>query len=201
MVNRALVVIDVQNEYDTGALRIVHPPLDDALANIARAMDAARAAHIPVVVVQQHLPAAAPVFAAGSPSWELHPVVASRPHDHLVRKALPGAFTGTGLEQWLRDRGADTVTLVGFMTQMCVDTTARQAAHAGLTAEVLGDATGTVNYSNDAGSVSAEDLHVTTLTVLHSRIAAVASTEEWVGALEDGRPLPVGSLLASARGA
>ncbi|WP_265943042.1 isochorismatase family protein [Dechloromonas sp. A34] len=53
---RALIVIDVQNEYFTGKLRIEYPDVRDSLANICRAMDAASAAGIPVVVVQHLLP-------------------------------------------------------------------------------------------------------------------------------------------------
>ena len=45
---RALVVIDVQNEYVSGDLPIEFPPIDTSLANIGRAMDAARAAGVPL---------------------------------------------------------------------------------------------------------------------------------------------------------
>ena len=76
---RALVVIDVQNEYVSGKLRIAHPPVAQSLAQIGRAMDAARAAGIPVVFVQHGEAAGAPLFAAGSDGWALHEVVASRP--------------------------------------------------------------------------------------------------------------------------
>lgn len=49
---RALIVIDVQNEYFDGAPPITDPPPDVSLANIARATDAAADADIPVIVVQ-----------------------------------------------------------------------------------------------------------------------------------------------------
>ena len=52
MPKRALIVIDVQNEYFDGALPISDPPTDTSLANIGRAMDAAAAADVPVIVVQ-----------------------------------------------------------------------------------------------------------------------------------------------------
>ncbi len=58
---RALVVIDVQNEYfPGGGLPIEYPPVEQSLPNITRAMDAARAAGIPVVVVRHHAPQGAP---------------------------------------------------------------------------------------------------------------------------------------------
>ena len=75
---RALIVIDVQNEYVTGDLPIEYPDVQTSLANIGRAIDAAHAAQIPVVVVQNFTPAGSPIFARGSEGAELHRVVASR---------------------------------------------------------------------------------------------------------------------------
>ncbi|TIU63819.1 MAG: isochorismatase family protein, partial [Mesorhizobium sp.] len=50
---RALVVVDVQNDYNGGNLAIQHPPFAETVANVARAMDAAAAAGIKIVVVKQ----------------------------------------------------------------------------------------------------------------------------------------------------
>ncbi|MDX6561520.1 MAG: hypothetical protein QOD65_1334, partial [Gaiellales bacterium] len=47
MPKRALIVIDVQNEYFDGALPISDPPTETSLANIGRAMDAATSAGVP----------------------------------------------------------------------------------------------------------------------------------------------------------
>src|SRR5688572_2001588 len=110
---RALLVIDVQNEYFTGKLRIEYPPVETSLPNIARAMDAAEAAGMPVVVVQHGLPEGAPVFANGSPGWELHPVVAERKASHRISKSMASVFAGTDLRQWLSDNAIDTLTIVG----------------------------------------------------------------------------------------
>src|SRR5690349_17637063 len=104
---RALVVIDVQNEYETGGLRIEYPPVAESLRNIGHAMDAAHEAGIPVIVVQQMAPESAPLFATGSQGWALHEVVAGRPRDHLVPKTLPSAFAGTDLAEWLATRSID----------------------------------------------------------------------------------------------
>src|SRR5664280_45254 len=60
-------------------------------------MDVARGAAIPVVVVQQVAAATSPIFARGSEGAAQHPVVAQRPHEHLVEKALPSCFVGTDL--------------------------------------------------------------------------------------------------------
>lgn len=179
---RALLVIDVQNEYFTGALPITHPA--GHLGRVLHAADAARGAGVPVVVVRHGFDAPdAPFFRPGTPGWELHPEVAARPRDLLLDKALPGCFTGTELEAWLRARDVDTVTVAGYMTHMCCDTTARQAMHLGLKVEFLSDATGTLAVSNAAGSVTAEELHRAVLCAQQMMISEVLDTDAWLGRL------------------
>ena len=68
---RALLVIDVQNEYFTGKLPITYPA--GSLANVLSAMDAARDHGVPVVAIQHASPQPdAAVFRKGSKEWELH---------------------------------------------------------------------------------------------------------------------------------
>jgi nicotinamidase-related amidase len=182
MARRALIVIDVQHEYLDGALPISDPPLETSLANIGRAMDAATAQGVPVIIVR-HTDAEpdAAIFREGSPAWELLPEVAQRPRDHLVEKTLPGSFTGTALGEILAENAVDTVSITGYMTHMCVDTTAREAAHRGLAVEILNDATGTLALENSGGSATGEELHRATLVAQGQFFADVLSTEEWLG--------------------
>jgi nicotinamidase-related amidase len=179
---RVLLVIDVQNEYFTGKLPVSYPA--GSLSNILSAMDSARAQSVPTIVIQHAAPQPdSSVFRQGSKEWELHPEVASRPHDVLIHKSLPGSFTGTELEQWLRDRGIDTVTVAGYMTQMCCDTTARQALHLGFGVEFLSDGTGTLAIENEAGKVSDEELHRAILVTQQMRFSKVLKTADWIGIL------------------
>src|SRR5690606_11877416 len=106
---RALVVIDVQNEYVTGGLRIEYPPVTQSLQHIGQAMDAARAHGVPVIVVQQTSAPTAPLFAQGSEGWQLHAAVEQRHHDHYVRKTLPGALAETDIADWVAARGITTL--------------------------------------------------------------------------------------------
>ncbi|WZO97912.1 cysteine hydrolase family protein [Isosphaeraceae bacterium EP7] len=179
--SRALLVIDVQNEYFDGALPITHPA--GHLDRILEVMDAARG-KIPTVVIQHHFPQPdKPFFQRGTHGWELHKEVAGRPRDALIEKTMPGSFTGTNLEAWLRERGITTVTIAGYMTHMCCDTTARQAVHRGLTVEFLSDATGTLPLSNAAGSVTAEELQRSILCAQQMLLSEVLPTSEWIGRL------------------
>ncbi|MBN8531004.1 MAG: cysteine hydrolase [Alphaproteobacteria bacterium] len=194
---RALIVIDVQNEYFTGKLRIEYPDVRVTLPNIVRAMDAAVAAGIPVVVVQHLFPAGAPVFARGSESAELHPDVAKRPRDLLVEKCVASALTGTPLAAWLKERGIDTLSIVGYMTHNCDDSTVRQAHHEGWKVELLRDATGALPYTNAAGTATAEEIHRVFTVVMHSNFAAVADTEAWLAAVARGEALPIDNVFLS----
>src|SRR5271169_1759554 len=179
---RALLVIDVQNEYFTGLLPVSYPR--GSLQNILKAMDAAHEHAIPVIIVQHSATAAnSPVFRKGSPEWALRPEVAKRPYDLLIGKNLPGSFTGTELESWLRDNGINTVSICGYMTQMCCDTTARQAFHLGFSVEFLSDATGTLSFTNNAGSVSGEELHRAILVTQAMRFSSVMKTSDWITSL------------------
>lgn len=183
---RALIVIDVQNEYFTGGLPIEHPPVGESLPNLLRAMDAAQARGIPVIVVQHSAPAGAPVFAPGTATWELHPDVAGRPRDHYIEKSLASAFTGTDLADWLATRGIDTLAVVGYMTHNCDDSTVRQAHHEGWKVELLHDAAGSLPYANAMGAASAEEIHRVFTVVMHTGFAAVLGTEQWLAALASG---------------
>jgi nicotinamidase-related amidase len=186
---RALIVIDVQNEYFTGGMPIEYPPVATSLPNILLAMDAAREAGVPVVVIQHDAPEASPIFAKGSPGWQLHADVAGRARDHLINKAQASSFAGTDLAAWLAAREIDTVAIVGYMTHNCDAATIYEASHMGLGVEFLADASGSLPYQNDAGKASAEEIHRVFSTVFHSSFAAVASTGEWAAAVREGRKL------------
>ena len=125
---RALLVIDVQNEYFPGGeLPVTYP--ENSLARITDAMDGAAEAGIPIVVIQHGTEnPEAKAFLKGSRGWRLKGEVEVRKRATVIEKTLPGAFTGTELEPWLKQNGVDTVVIAGYMTQMCCDTTARNSA-------------------------------------------------------------------------
>ena len=115
--SRALLVIDVQREYFDGAFPVRHPV--GHLDTILDMMDAAKGANIPTVVVRHHqLDLNSPVFRKGSEMWQLHEVVESRPRDILIDKQLPGSFTNTALDAFLKEGNIDTVCIAGYMTQV-----------------------------------------------------------------------------------
>ena len=180
--SRALLVIDVQREYFEGALPITHP--HGHLDNVLNVMDEAAEASVPTAVIRHHqADPESPIFRLDSDMWQLHPEVDQRPRDVLIDKQLPGSFTNTDLDKWLKGVGADTISIAGYMTHMCCDTTARQAFHRGYRVEFLRDATGTLNVENEAGSATAEQLQTSILVAQQMFISEVLSTQDWTARL------------------
>jgi nicotinamidase-related amidase len=194
---RALIVIDVQREYVDGALPIAYPSLDVSLPNIAAAIDAARAGRVPVVLVQHVDAAESPVFAAGSRGAQLHDAVADVPTDLLLTKDTVSCFGTEELTPWLDEHGIDTLTIAGFMTQHCDESTARDAADLGLAVELLADASGTLPLTTPAGSLTAQEIHERTLVVLGAGFVSVTTTAAWIAAVEADETLPEPNLWAS----
>ena len=176
---RALVVIDAQQEYFAPLGKVVLPGGPAAVASIARALAWARGSGVPVAhIVHESRRPNPTTFAPGSPTLAIHPQAAPSGSEPVLTKHLPGSFTGTGLERWLRDAGIERVVIAGFMTQMCVDTTARQAAHLGFGVTVLSDATAAMAVKGPEGDViAAEQVHRTHLGSLSGFLAEIARTE------------------------
>lgn len=194
---RALIVIDVQNEYFTGNMLIEYPDPAVSLRNIGIAMDTARATGIPILVVQHSAPENAPIFARGSDTWQLHSVVQQRPYDHLIDKSMASIFVGTEAGAWLKQHQIDTLSIVGYMTHNCNASTIYQASHEGYTVEVLSDATGALPYANEAGYASAEEIHRAFNVVFQSNFAAVCTTADWVDAVKNQAVIEKSNVLTS----
>lgn len=197
---RALILIDVQKQYFSGPLEIQYPPHQESLPTITMAIDAATAAGIPVAVIQHTAGVGAPVFAPGTPGFELHPEIERRKTTEWksLVKQYGSVYAGTELADWLRQHDVDTVTLAGYMTNNCVLASAVEAEFLGFSTEVLSDATGAINLANEAGFADAKTVHTTLLTLLNSNWAAVADTATWTNALHTRQALSRSDLGSSA---
>lgn len=179
IMRKALLVIDVQNEYFNGKLPVTYP--ENSFTNIKKVMEAANRTKIPVILIQ-HTNTEKDIitFKRGTDEWNLHEEICKGNYQAIVEKNLPGSFTGTELESYLRKNNINTVTICGYMTQMCCDTTARQAMHLGFNVEFLSDATGTLDVSNSAGEISACELHKAILITQAMKFSEVMTTEKWI---------------------
>jgi len=179
----ALVVIDAQQEYFAPIGKVVLPEGPAAVKQLTRALAWARSSRTPVVhVVHESRRPNPSTFAPGSPALAIHPDARPVVGEPVMTKHLPGSFTGTDLERWLRERGVERLIVGGFMTQMCVDTTARQAAHLGFAVTVLADATAAMAVrAPDGDVIPAEQVHRTHLGSLSGFLAQIARVDDLVG--------------------
>ena len=137
---RALLIVDIQNDYFPGGANPLHEP--EAAADAARrVLERFRAAGEPVIHVQHVWDAPdAPFMRPGTEGVEIRREVAPRDGETVIQKHAPNAFLRTSLEQELRGRGIDAITVCGMMTSMCVDATVRAAADLGFDVTVVHDA-------------------------------------------------------------
>jgi len=177
---RALIVIDVQNEYfEGGALPITYPP--NSFEHIKTAIAEAKKEGVMIVFVQHtSLRENAKSFAKGTVGWKFHDDIKSINPDLYIEKNHVSSFVGTDLNYRLRNLGVDTVAIVGYMTQNCCDATARDASQLGYNVEFLSDANGTLAFKNEAGEVSAEELHRAFLVAQAFGFSRVLTLNEWI---------------------
>ena len=139
----ALVVIDLQK--GLVGLPTVHP-VGEIIGKSARLAGAFRERGLPVVLVK--VTAAAPgrtdagvrTFSFPDDGTEFVPELEQHPDDHIVTKQRPGAFVGTTLDDYLRQRGVTQVFLTGIATSMGVEATARNAYDLGYNVALVVDA-------------------------------------------------------------
>lgn len=174
----ALVLIDCQNEYVSGALTL--PGVAPALSEAAKVLALARDAGAPVIHVVHHGRPGGGVFDPQGPSSGIAPQVAALEGEARVIKALPNAFAGTDLDDMLKETGRKELILVGFMTHMCISATARAATDLGYRSTIVADATATRDLPGPAGDgvVNAEDLKRAELAALADRFAIIVKTAE-----------------------
>ena len=176
MTKRALIVIDVQKEYFPGG-KWALPASEQALPNILRLVSLARERGEKVVYVQHFLPAGAPVFADGTPGCELHDQLDVRPDDAIVQKPHPSAFMKTNLQELLQGEGVEAVDICGFMTQMCCDTTTREAFSRGYKVRLFSDATAAKDLDADGEIIPHHLVHKAELVSLKS-FAEILPTDQ-----------------------
>jgi len=180
----ALLVIDAQQEYFAPLGRLVLPGGPAAVARVGALLAWARAQAMPVVhVVHESRRPNPTTFAPGSPALAIHPDAAPVPGEPVLTKHLPGAFTRTDLETRLRAQGVEQLIVSGFMTQMCCDTTAREAAHRGFRVLMAGDAMAAMAVQTPDGAlIPHEQVHRVHLASLHGFLATTTTVQ----ALVDG---------------
>jgi nicotinamidase-related amidase len=181
----ALLVVDLQK--GIVGLPTAHK-MTDVVANAAKLADDFRRRGLPVVLInvdaapsgrtEQARPTGA--FPAG---WtDLVPELRQQASDHLVTKRSWGAFTGTGLEQHLKQNGVTQVVIAGVATSAGVESTARHAHELGFNVALV----------TDAMTDRSLDAHDRSIKLIFPRLGETGTSQEIAGLLE-GRPggLPI----------
>jgi len=139
----ALVVIDLQK--GIVSLPTVHPA-SEIIGRTAQLARTFRERGLPVVLVNVmgrapgRTDAGAPKFSFPADWSELVPELEQHPEDHVVSKQRWGAFIGTSLDEYLRQRGVTQVFLTGVATSAGVESTARSAYDHGYNVVLVVDA-------------------------------------------------------------
>jgi ureidoacrylate peracid hydrolase len=186
----ALVIIDMQNIFcqPGGALEI--PASRETAGNVNRLAAACRAASIPVVWIRSYHPAggadwrmffdffispergrlAAEQLQESHPASAIYAEMRVEPSDFVVSKnryscLLPGSST---LERLLRSLGRDNLILCGTRTNVCCESTARDAMMLDFK----------VFFVSDGTSALSPEEHQATLDTLAQSFADVVTTDE-----------------------
>ncbi|KAF5955148.1 hypothetical protein HYC85_008004 [Camellia sinensis] len=151
-----LLVIDMQNYFSS-----IGKPI---LSAINTTIDLCRRSSIPVLFTRHRHKSPSDygvlgewwnndLILDGTPEAELMPELGRKPGDGVVEKNTYSAFRGTGLEERLREMGVEEVIVTGVMTNLCCETTTREAFVRGFR----------VFFSTDATATASAELHEATL--------------------------------------
>lgn len=120
------------------------------------------------------------LIAEGSHAAALHPGLQVEPNDVVLRKPRFGAFYGTDLELILRARQIDGVIICGIATNICAESTAREANSRDFRVFFMSDGTAT----RETEGVPAVELQRATCTSLAFAFAQVLTIDEMIAKIE-----------------
>ena len=173
----ALIVIDLQKGITS--FPTAHP-MADVVAKGAALAAAFRRHKLPVVLVNVNGGAPGrtdqPRHAGPFPDGfaDLVPELDAQPSDHRVTKLTWGAFTGTGLEFWLKNQGVTQVVMCGVATSIGVESTARYAHECGFNVTLCVDAMTDMNA----------DAHDNSINRIFPRLGETGTTSDVIAALD-----------------
>jgi nicotinamidase-related amidase len=167
-----LVLIDVQNEYLAGPLAL--PDANPAIARAATLLARARESGAKIIHIA-HKGAPGSLFDRSAERGAIVAPLAPRPGEIVIEKQLPNAFAGTDLNAQLAATGRKELVLAGFMTHMCVSSTARAALDLGFRTTIDADSCATRDLPDGkGGTIAAKLIHDVALAELSDRFAIIA---------------------------
>ncbi len=169
----ALVMIDCQNTYRNGIMQLTG--VEEALQEAQKLLHMARAMKIPVFHIRHDAGPGTP-YDVNAPIGAIADEVAPIAGEAVITKHYPNSFTQTDLDAQLKAAGVKNLVLAGFMTHMCINSTAHGAFNLGYKVTVIASATATRPLQAINGKVlSAQEVHD----------GAIASTRDLYAAIID----------------
>lgn len=167
----ALIIVDAQNTYRDGIMAL--DGIEAALDRCAELLARARALGIPVIHIQHDAGVGTP-YDIRAAVGAIADKVAPREGEPVIVKHYPNAFVGTDLDARLKALAPSQVVVAGFMTHMCINSTARGAFSLGHRVAVAADTTATRPLpSLEGGVVAAAEVQTVALAALADLFAAV----------------------------
>lgn len=167
----ALIMIDCQNTYRQGMMQL--EGVEEALLEAQKLLQMARENGVPVFHIQHDGGAGSP-YDLDSELGEIADEVAPIDGEHVIVKSFPNAFVQTPLDEYLRSKGIENIILAGFMTHMCVNSTAHGGFNLGYSPTVVASATATRGLeAADGTRLSAKQVHDAALASTRDLYAAV----------------------------
>jgi nicotinamidase-related amidase len=189
--NRALIVIDVQESFRTGWRweTLSDPKITDRVDRLVRL---ARRAGDLVVWVLHSEPGSGNVFDPALGHVRVMDELRREEDEPLIHKTAHNAFTTTNLQQLLTERGIRELTVCGIRTEQCVETTTRVASDLGYGVTFVVDATATnpiphrdapaglsaAELLSDPRTLSAQEILRRTEYAIAGRFATIATVAE-----------------------
>jgi len=174
-----LVLIDCQKTYTYGVMEL--DGVQSALDETAALLDRARTAGIPIIHVQ-HDDGPGSLYDVEGESGAIVERVAPRDGEPVVRKQYPNSFVETDLDEQLKAVGATNLVIAGFMTHMCVNSTARAAFNLGYAPTVVAAATATRSLPGIGGEqVPASVIQEASLAGIADLFAVVVPSASAIG--------------------
>ena len=172
----ALVLIDCQQTYREGVMELedVEPALQEAAALLKRFREAGR----PVIHIMHDAGVGTP-YDVTAPIGQIADVVAPIEGETVIVKKFPNSFEQTTLDAVLKKHGVKNVVYVGFMTHVCVNSTARASFNHGYANTVVSGATATRSIPNPVtgADMPSAQLHDASLSALGDMFAVVVPHE------------------------
>ena len=163
LTDSTLIMIDCQNTYTQGVMALdgVAAALDEAATLLRRA----RSAGIPIIHIKHDAGEGSP-YDIRAEIGQIVDQVAPAGDERVIVKHFPNSFVQTELDDQLKAASARNLLLAGFMTHMCVNSTARGAFNLGYAPTVVASATATRSLPSPTGIVPSEALQTASLAAI-----------------------------------